>query len=301
MRILYDNVTEDTRRKQLEKATIRFDNKVTRHAMSGSVLRVHNPRKLGQGGSKIAWEISADYVLMLPSTDHDDPSSYWPHVVHDEVLFSNILKAFGLMTTNNKLVTVTINNSTIPAYISTNFRKFAHHGMFVFESKGKPPFAFPYINNTHYWHCMFKSLYKDAINMYRLQLPASGDSVNFIVLSRPTTTKGCDYKVRYFGFDFSSKRKMRSKPIIRYINERNYYEIIPYVRTVVDDALIILGIENSIKRRQILESLDPGIDHYVRNVINNHTNPEHLPFGLQYEEIESNDGGYDILAILGLK
>lgn len=258
-----------------------------------NIYKFKDARRVGSGGSKIAWNISDKYVLMLPNTSHDDISGYWDHVVADEVKWSNIIKAFGLLTTNNKRVDVRIDDNILSAYISTNFKYYEKYGMYVFESKTKDPiFHLNYKNTVPYLHCMFKSLYKDAVNMYRLNLSAAGDSFNILLIKRKS--KECEYQVRYLGFDFSSKNSIKAIPHIKYIDSKSIDDLTYYIKRVVSSALQVLfiDIDPSI--------LDDDISNFVGMTIEKYVNPEQLPFGMQYVIPEPKEE-YDVLELLGLK
>ncbi len=178
---------------------------------------------LGNGGSKQAVEIARGRALILPNTDADpiaEIASRWERMVLEEVKMSKILTRLGLLSPMSEQVSVTLTESSesvIPAYLSETFESLGEtKGWFIIDMKNS--FSSTWKRGKHFlfnsdsdrlddknWGSVIDSLLTDVAKICLHHIPAGGDSLNIAVVKKPSKATLCQYEVRYFGFDFSSK------------------------------------------------------------------------------------------------
>ena len=167
-------------------------------------------KKLGSGGSKTAYQMSNDdsSVLMLPNE-----IGYWDNMVEQEVYVSQAIQCHGLLTSDNQKVNVYLSSNSsdfIPAYTTYDFKYLAKHENYVMERGGGGDSTYKggyftseqdMANNVKKWNSLLSEFLEDVRKIYQIGLPVGGDSFNFLI-----TSEGGNLKLRYFGFDFSSKQ-----------------------------------------------------------------------------------------------
>lgn len=164
-------------------------------------------KRVGQGGSKmvLAMDISDSLVLVLGNTDVSLPL-YWPVMCAQEVLVSQQIQAHGLLTANNQATTIYLDHELtqdVPAYFSDSFAWLASRQQYVIDTKSdilwKGGFFQDHddmMTNIDLWKHILSIFINEIDTMYKISIPRSGDSINYIVI---------EGHLRYFGFDFASK------------------------------------------------------------------------------------------------
>jgi hypothetical protein len=183
-------------------------------------------RSVGEAGSKRCFSVTnpdlpeyindipiRDVVIVLPNTDVDTCYGHWfsdtNSMPYLESKISEILLEQGLQTPNQRQFTIylQVNDKLepVPCYISTNFSTFMRQGMYVIDCK-QLGFRDPHTDYPEFDPANLEELKeliddfvtKDIPILYQLKYPDGGDGVNYIF-------NGTTRKVRFFGFDFSSK------------------------------------------------------------------------------------------------
>jgi len=184
---------------------------------------------LGRGGSKKAIQVARGRALILPNMDVD-PTAYiagrWERMVLEEVKMSKILNRLGLLSPLSEQVSVTLTKSSecvIPAYISETFENLSLKGCFIIDTKNPDSSTWKQEERSLFqsdeerlseknWDSVFDSALTDIEKICLYDIPAGGDSVNIAVVKKASDSAVCQHEVRYFGFDFSSKRGFLAIP-----------------------------------------------------------------------------------------
>lgn len=178
---------------------------------------------LGEGGSKKAFMISKDRALILPNMDVDSTkciAERWERMVLEEVKMSKILNRLGLLSPMSEQVQVSLTESSedvIPAYISENFHSLGKtKGLFIIDNKNprgtswkrEKDFLFKSDEerlDEKNWEAVINPLLTDIEKICLNNIPIGRDSINIAVVKKLLEDDVCQYELRYFGFDFSSK------------------------------------------------------------------------------------------------
>jgi hypothetical protein len=196
---------------------------------------------LGEGGSKKAIQISGNRALMLPNMNVDptkDIAERWERMVCEEVKMSEILSRIGLLSPLAKQVSISLTESSkhvIPAYVCETFDSSSLKGCFIVDSKNrksstwKQGLHFLFQSeadrwNEENWHRVLDSFLTDVAKICLWNVPAEGDALNFAVVEKPCKSAICQYEIRYYGFDFSSKHGSTVIPDVE-----NKPEILPNI------------------------------------------------------------------------
>lgn len=259
-------------------------------------IRNFSLNRTGRGGSKTAWIMNNERVLLLPNMNSrlDNPISYWGRVVNEEIYMSKLLTKNNLLNPMHQEAFVILNNCVVPCYISINFSYFKQIGWYVIDAKNsstelKLNITIEDIN----WENIISDLYFDAFSMYKLKLNTGGDSFNNIIyfgkniisllqsgnksLIKPSSEDISLIKIRYFGFDFTSKiysiehtnyrnlfllkqEILKDNSLLfkeKFINEE--YHFFHYVKTILTESIINfayeIGIGDDLIKRNLLDVL----------------------------------------------
>jgi hypothetical protein len=170
---------------------------------------------VGYGGTKRAYKITDDSVILLPSRGllKNYTSTNWKNIVNNEVNASKLLTLVGLHNPQHEHVTLSVPqyNIVLETYISKSFDGFGKLGMYVMDLKNikySSPSVFYDDNIDLYdmsnWNEIFSELVHDIIIMFTYKLDYRGDSMNLISVRSENISLISPFKIRYFGFDFPS-------------------------------------------------------------------------------------------------
>lgn len=170
------------------------------------------------GGSKCAYKITEDIVLMLPNYRGRSISGRyvgWERVAREELEVSEFLTSVNILNPNHKKVRVTFMENDQPVsfntYISNNFEGLKKQGIDVIDLKKSSDISYPFYNkdadekDLTNWHPLLDHLIEDVIILYRYQIPIGGDSLNFAMVRSNNPNLVTPFSLRYFGFDFTNK------------------------------------------------------------------------------------------------
>jgi hypothetical protein len=204
------------------KNTIKQKNAPLRLLSNKKERSVTLMKLLGKGGSKKAFEIAQGRALILPNMDTDSMISViknWTRIVDEEVKMSQLLKSVGLLSPLSEKVTISVASrtllATIPAYTSLSFEHLAYqYNQFIIDYK--TPASSMWIENKNFlfanqnerwniqnWTSVLDEMLNDIIKLCQYNIPIDEDSYNLAIVKGQSPP----YQVRYFGFDFSSKRE----------------------------------------------------------------------------------------------
>lgn len=178
---------------------------------------------LGGGGSKSVYQIGEFEALVIPNMTLDsieDIALRWKRMVLEEVKMSKFLLSIGLLapTLMPTRVSYTNPNVSIPTYRTYPFKLLKDiEGIYVIDLKNSYSSTWEkgenfLFNSTEErmdeknWESVFDIFLTDVLKICTFNLPVSGDSVNMAIAVHESDEGKTEYKVRYFGFDFSSKR-----------------------------------------------------------------------------------------------
>lgn len=173
---------------------------------------------LGYGGSKKIVEVNETLALMIPNARRYEAKThaYWTRLVQEELALSDLLGKIGLLALRlspTAVSTITEPDLKIPTYTTDTFAGLLKQGIFVLEgfmmedekdgwSKSKRLFESEEIAlNPANWISLFEDLVDDVHKLIAYNIPTGLDSMHRAIVRTP---KG--YRVRYFGFDFASKK-----------------------------------------------------------------------------------------------
>lgn len=186
---------------------------------------------LGNGGSKRAFQLEGNRALILPNMDIDrleDIAKRWERIVLEEVKMSEILTRIGLLSPSSVQVHISLSTSSekvIPAYICETFESLSLKDCFVIDAKNHKSSTWKREENFLFhsdddrlkvenWDAVFDTALTDIAKICYYNIPNGIDSLNLAVVKNPKDSSICPHQVRYFGFDFSSKRKALVLPNI---------------------------------------------------------------------------------------
>lgn len=179
---------------------------------------------LGAGGSKKAVALTEGRALIIPNMD-TDPLKHivprWKRMVYEEVKMSKFLTEIGILNPVSKKVSLSISEdpfaARIPAYVCETFDSLAStKGCFIIDIKNPLSSTWQQDENFLFdseedrladsnWDSVLDSLLTDVSKMLKYGIKPEFDSLNLAIVKKPSTSTKCQYEVRYFGFDFSSK------------------------------------------------------------------------------------------------
>jgi hypothetical protein len=187
--------------------------------VDGVTIVTTSKKRVGCGGSKCAYNLTDNLVLVLPSSIRE-ANSYWPGMIDEEVGMSDLLTRNGLLSPKHKkgqvYKSMEDNDLGIPCFISRSFSSLALEGIYVYDLNGQDRYfddkngifvtSNQDLRDTVAWDFILKILLMEIPIMYAYELPDSGDSFNLAIIRSDETSLISPYQIRYFGFDFSSKQ-----------------------------------------------------------------------------------------------
>ena len=211
---------------------------------------------VGEGGSKTAYLICKNRVLLLPNMDVKSPSyiaEHWERMVLEEVKISAMLNSIGLLTPSLRQVQVSFTETSeefIPAYTAELFENLiSTKNCFILDLKDWQTSTWITHHDNHLfktredrlneknWDTALDSLLKDLAKLCFYEIPLPYDCLNLAFIKQPINLAetASEYKVRYFGFDFTSYHYQRSIPTTDTKTDPSEYE--SSVRRVVRHLL----------------------------------------------------------------
>lgn len=176
--------------------------------------------RLGGGGTKTAYGLQGtDYAVLVPNeVDGLQLEKVFPRICYEEETMFNYLSTNDIAPSLPvKTCTVTLDNGkTLPALYAPCFESFMEAGAYVLDSK--EPYSCCWnprlcMNPTFYdvdsWVPIFEPLIQDLKRLVGAGIVPLGDCLNFVITtpaSKYHVNPAVPYQVRFFGFDFSSKR-----------------------------------------------------------------------------------------------
>lgn len=166
----------------------------------------------GAGGTKRAFTITDDLVLLLPSKgiSSENNRPYWNKIVNNEMAASEFLTSINLLNPRHKRVIVHFPQHDISyhTYLSNSFEGLKRSGIYVLDLKMATQFPAIFYDveanlfDMKNWESIFPDLIYDIYLLYKYQLDHSGDSVSLAAVKSDDINLVSPYKIRYFGFDF---------------------------------------------------------------------------------------------------
>jgi len=191
-------------------------------------------RFLGGGGSKKAIGLQGDRALLLPNMDVSDLNDVidrWKRIVDEEVYMSEYLTKVGLLSPQSQRVRVVVSKNfyriQIPAYFSETFESLGKtKNWFIIDGNNSSVSTWKQFEHylfekederriEKHWDSVIDSLLTDIAKIMLYNIPTPSDSLNIAVVKRPSEQNVCQYEVRYFGFDFSSKLEALALPTLK--------------------------------------------------------------------------------------
>ena len=181
--------------------------------------------KVGGGGTKTAYALSSShYVVLLPNeVDGVALERAFPRICYEEQTFYNYLSENSLAPCLPvKECTVDTGSKSLPGLYAPSFYSYADRGEHVIDSKDVYKCTWsssimcinPNFFEPDSWLPIFAPLVQDLKRLAAAGIVPLGDCLNFLITSTGSehhVDPAVPYQVRFFGFDFSSKR---------YISER---------------------------------------------------------------------------------
>ena len=228
--------------------TTAFDNKiVTVQIPNNPLLEITLTTPIGCGGSKCAFKITSDLVLILPNVRGKilpDNFSNWEKVVNEEIQVSQLLTTIEIYNPNHKKVIVNIDDISFESYISKSFEGLKSSGLEVIDMKNISDtyniFYDPNIDllNINNWLPILSNLMEDIIILYKYRIPISSDSINYVLVKTNNLNLISSYEVRFFGFDFTSKiERIKINTKVICWNKKDYNLNFYYYNNILDRAI----------------------------------------------------------------
>jgi len=178
-------------------------------------------RCLGDGGSKKAYKLDEERVLLLPNMDTDsvcDVAARWDRIVEEELRITDLIASLGILSPLSQKVNISSSEDqtkgTIPAYISKSFNSFAKSNTFIIDRKNRKSSTWKQERSLfnanedrldkRKWDHMTAPMLSDLVKIFANGVPTSHDSLNLAVVQ----TEGAPFnshEIKIFGFDFTNK------------------------------------------------------------------------------------------------
>lgn len=177
--------------------------------------------RLGGGGTKTAYALNGtDFAVLLPNeVDGEALERVFPRICHEEETF------YKYLSTNNVALSLPVqtcvvtldNGKTLFGLYTPCFDAFVQKGAFVLDQKDSRACCWDSkrcINPTFFdadsWIPIFMPFVQDLKRLANAGIVPLGDSLNFVITTPAFGESHVDptvpFQVRFFGFDFTSKR-----------------------------------------------------------------------------------------------
>jgi hypothetical protein len=180
-------------------------------------------RCLGDGGSKKAYKLDEERVLMLPNMDSDplsDVAARWDRIVEEELRVTQLIASLGILSPISQRVNISSSHDqsrgTIPAYVSRSFNSFAQSNTFIIDRKNRQSSTWKQGRSLfnadenrldkEKWDRMTATMLDDLVKIFANGLPTSNDSLNIAVV-QVEDAGDKSHEIKIFGFDFTNKHK----------------------------------------------------------------------------------------------
>jgi len=205
-------------------------------------------KKIGGGGTKSAYSlVGTNKVVLLPNEiDGDWLVREFKRIRNEELIIHQYLKSKSIPSLDIEICDVFLDNAHYkPGIYCPSFESYIEQGAYILDNKNPYPFYWNKKNvfNSSFfelesWIPIFKPLFDDLKNASEngLRLLPYYDHFNLMITKKGSTYHlgEAEYAVRFFGFDFSSKRYPNS--LIEKIQSGNQLEKVEFVldiRTIV--------------------------------------------------------------------
>jgi len=177
-------------------------------------------RRVGGGGTKTAFElIGTDFVVLLPNmTDGQALVQIYDRICEDEIFYYNYLTShqlLGLPILQCTVVSENLASETLALYAPA-FAAYKNHLAHVIDKKSlfslDVKLSQPLPKTINEWLLVFCPLMQDLERVVDNNICPWGDSYNLLWTEQGSKYHSGTghYALRYFGFDFASKRFARS-------------------------------------------------------------------------------------------
>jgi len=193
-------------------------------------------QKVGGGGTKTAYQlVDTDFVVLLPNeTDGQWLIDMFDRICTEEVYMYNYLTAHGLLGLPVTPCMVKHQGQVVNGLYAPAFTSFVQKKAHIIDKKNwftctwKPQETEKEIQD---WLPVFQPFLQDLTTLLKSNVTPKGDSFNFLIAEHgsPYHVGSALYALRYFGFDFTSKRA----PLQR-TSYTLHHEL---VQTVVNEAI----------------------------------------------------------------
>lgn len=186
-----------------------------------------NMRHIGGGGTKTAYElVGTDKVVLLPNeVDGQRLVNIFERICDEEVYMYNYLASINLLGLPvTKCVVVQPGGREMLGLYAPSFQSFQKIKAHVIDTKHllgctwDPQSRFHALDEHKEvdWLPVFQTLHQDLVQAANNGLLLRGDSFNLLLAEpgSPHYTGTGAYALRYFGFDFSSKRFAMTRPTL---------------------------------------------------------------------------------------
>lgn len=196
--------------------------------IDNSLIFEGNIKKFAGGGTKSAYgcmkdtltEISKnDFIVLLPNEIDGRPLELiFPRICREERVMYDYLSSKGLLILPVIQCSVVLQNKTLQGLYAPSFWSYREKGGYIIDSKDsfrfEPDLSLDNINpnftDPRSWIPIFQPLVDDLNVLLDAGVSCYGDCFNVIIVKKGSEyyKEGFDteFQVRYFGFDFTSKR-----------------------------------------------------------------------------------------------
>ena len=189
--------------------------------VDGDIVFEGNIRQVGGGGTKTAFALEGTYfVVLLPNAiDGQWLVNQFDRICEEEVYMYNYLTGHNLLGLPVTQCTVQYivegNNvmSTTGLYAPL-FASFVQQQAHVVDKKNMYTCTWqPRVTSSN-WRPVFEPLLQDLVKLVQSNVIPAGDSYNFLIAEPGSCyyVGTGEFAVRYFGFDFASKRVCLRRP-----------------------------------------------------------------------------------------
>jgi hypothetical protein len=170
------------------------------------------------GGTKSVYNlVGTDKVVLLPNfVDGQWLINEFDRIRKEELEMYKYLQSISILSLKIELCDIISNKDgkIIKGIYSPSFESYMSQGLYIYDTKN---YLTTYwkneynqnnnITNIYTWIPIFQPLFNDFKILLQNGIMPYGDNLNFVVIS----SDKYKHTVRYFGFDFSSKRYVNTK------------------------------------------------------------------------------------------